>query len=413
MLGKIGNKLERIEEEIFEGEGDDVVRDISNAKQEIINFRKIVRPQRLAFRDLERNKARYIAEDLDIYFDDIIDASERALGHARELQGGRRGPRGHQRVGDRAPHQRDLPRPDRDLADLPAADADRQRVRHERARPVRGLPHAFWIIIAVMLAIVIAVADVLPQARLAVTGLEGVEALARDARPKRMLVIINPVATKMSDRLKSLVVYALQGRYDVTTRETEAKGHAIELCREAAADSATTSWSPSAATARSTRPPTAWPASRTALTCLPGGSNNVVAKLLGIPTDVVDATEHLLDLADRWAPRTVDLGIVNGRYFTFAAGMGLDASVVERVDRNPRLKKRFGPFYFVECAIVDVPAQVRRQPAAARGRGRRAHGRRRQPVRAERRELHVLQRPRRCRWSRARALTRAAWPASC
>jgi magnesium transporter len=78
MLGKIGNKLERIEEEIFEGEGDDVVRDISNAKQEIINFRKIVRPQRVAFRDLERNKARYIAEDLDIYFDDLIDGSERA-----------------------------------------------------------------------------------------------------------------------------------------------------------------------------------------------------------------------------------------------------------------------------------------------------------------------------------------------
>ena len=77
MLSKIGLKLERIEEEIFEGEGDDVVRDISNVKQEIINFRKIVRPQRVAFRDLERNKARYIAEDLDIYFDDIIDASER------------------------------------------------------------------------------------------------------------------------------------------------------------------------------------------------------------------------------------------------------------------------------------------------------------------------------------------------
>jgi magnesium transporter len=53
------------------------VRDISNAKQEIINFRKIVRPQRAAFRDLERTKSRYIAEDLDIYFDDINDASER------------------------------------------------------------------------------------------------------------------------------------------------------------------------------------------------------------------------------------------------------------------------------------------------------------------------------------------------
>ncbi len=78
MLRKMGNKLERIEEEIFEGEQSaEVVRDISNVKQEIINFRKIVRPQRSAFRDLERTKARYIADDLDIYFDDINDASER------------------------------------------------------------------------------------------------------------------------------------------------------------------------------------------------------------------------------------------------------------------------------------------------------------------------------------------------
>src|SRR6186997_2427284 len=77
MLRKMGNKLERIEEEIFEGEQPEVVRDISNVKQEIINFRKIVRPQRSAFRDLERTKARYIADDLDIYFEDIVDASER------------------------------------------------------------------------------------------------------------------------------------------------------------------------------------------------------------------------------------------------------------------------------------------------------------------------------------------------
>ena len=52
------------------------MRDISNVKQEIINFRKIVRPQRTALRDLERTK-RYIPDGLDIYFDDINDASER------------------------------------------------------------------------------------------------------------------------------------------------------------------------------------------------------------------------------------------------------------------------------------------------------------------------------------------------
>jgi magnesium transporter len=77
MLRKVGNKLERLEDDIFEGEhSSEVVRDISNVKQEIINFRKIVRPQRVALRDLEATK-RYIPDDLEIYFDDINDASER------------------------------------------------------------------------------------------------------------------------------------------------------------------------------------------------------------------------------------------------------------------------------------------------------------------------------------------------
>jgi magnesium transporter len=76
MLRKMGNKLERLEEDIFEGRSAEIVRDLSNVKQEIINFRKIVRPQRAALRDLERTK-RYVPEDLEIYFDDINDASER------------------------------------------------------------------------------------------------------------------------------------------------------------------------------------------------------------------------------------------------------------------------------------------------------------------------------------------------
>jgi len=76
MLRKIGNKLEDLEGDIFEGRSADIVRDISNAKQEIINFRKIVRPQRAALRDLDRTR-RYVPEDLEIYFDDIVDASER------------------------------------------------------------------------------------------------------------------------------------------------------------------------------------------------------------------------------------------------------------------------------------------------------------------------------------------------
>ena len=57
MLRKIGNKLDVIEDDIFvEGRSDEVVRDISEAKQEIINFRKVIRPQRPVLRDLENVK---------------------------------------------------------------------------------------------------------------------------------------------------------------------------------------------------------------------------------------------------------------------------------------------------------------------------------------------------------------------
>jgi diacylglycerol kinase family enzyme len=68
--------------------------------------------------------------------------------------------------------------------------------------------------------------------------------------------------------------------------------------------------------------------------------------MLGIPTDVVDATEHLLRLADDWHPRRVDTGVVNNRHFVFSAGVGLDASVVEKVDAHPRLKARLGEWYY-------------------------------------------------------------------
>src|SRR5436190_2251113 len=68
MLRKMGNKLERLEDDIFEGRSNEVVRDIFDVKQEIINFRKTVRPMRTALSDLERTTKRYVPEDLEMYF---------------------------------------------------------------------------------------------------------------------------------------------------------------------------------------------------------------------------------------------------------------------------------------------------------------------------------------------------------
>ncbi|MGC2375399.1 MAG: diacylglycerol kinase family protein [Solirubrobacteraceae bacterium] len=170
------------------------------------------------------------------------------------------------------------------------------------------------------------------------------------ATKKRMLIIVNPYATTVSDRLRHLVVYALQGRYEVDAVDTEARGHAIELCREAAHEGydVVVAFGGDGTVNEAAN---GLRGSPTPLTCLPGGSANVYGKILGIPGDLVDATEHLLNMADDWRPRKVDLGVVNGRCFTFASGLGLDASVVRRVDSNPHLKARFGAYYFTWAAI--------------------------------------------------------------
>jgi magnesium transporter len=77
ILDKVGHKLDRIEDEMFSGRSKEVVRDISNVKQEIISYRKIIKPERATLRSLERHVDRVLPEELELYFDDIIDAAER------------------------------------------------------------------------------------------------------------------------------------------------------------------------------------------------------------------------------------------------------------------------------------------------------------------------------------------------
>jgi magnesium transporter len=77
ILDKIAHKLDGIEDEMFEGRSQEVVRDISNVKQEIISYRKIIKPERTTLRVLERRVESFLPEELEEYFDDIVDAAER------------------------------------------------------------------------------------------------------------------------------------------------------------------------------------------------------------------------------------------------------------------------------------------------------------------------------------------------
>ena len=185
--------------------------------------------------------------------------------------------------------------------------------------------------------------------------------LEPDAAKKRMLIIVNPYATTVSDRLKNLVVYALQARYEVEAVDTEAAEHAIEIGREArtggydivVAFGGDGTLNEVVNGLAGTNVP---------VSVLPGGSTNVVCRTLGIPNDVVDATEHLIGLADDFRPRRVDLGRCNGRHFVFACGVGLDATVVKRVDAHPRLKARARQWYYTWAAISGFYRHYLRDP---------------------------------------------------
>src|SRR5439155_21610510 len=137
------------------------------------------------------------------------------------------------------------------------------------------------------------------------------------ARPhkvkSRMLLVVNPRATSVSARLKKLVQYALRGRYEVEAVVTEGPNHATELTRESVeqgydivvafgGDGTVNETANGLAD------------SQIPLSILPGGCTNVVCRVLGIPTDIVDATEHHLELAGSPRARAIDLGRVSVRW---------------------------------------------------------------------------------------------------
>ena len=226
------------------------------------------------------------------------------------------------------------------------------------------------------------------------TALERAEELAErllpDRTPKRrMLVIVNPYATTVSDRLRNLVVYALQSRYSVEAIDTEKREHATQICREAAREGydVVVAFGGDGTVNEAAN---GLVGSETPLTALPGGSTNVWARTLGIPNDVVDATEHLLRMADEFRPFRVDLGRAGGRHFVFAVGRR-----ARRLGGGAR-----GPPPAAQGALRRLVLRLRRRrhlhaplpgaPAARAGARRRADARGRHRDRPELGPVHLL-----------------------
>jgi diacylglycerol kinase family enzyme len=144
---------------------------------------------------------------------------------------------------------------------------------------------------------------------------------------KRALLIINPYSTSVTGDAIRAVEEALGERVEVETCFTQRPGHASELAAGADTDaivvfSGDGTYNEALNGADGARP----------FGFLPGGGTSVLPRALGLPRDPVEAARAVGAALAQGRTRRIGLGCVNGRRFSFSAGIGFDAEAVRRLD---------------------------------------------------------------------------------
>ena len=166
----------------------------------------------------------------------------------------------------------------------------------------------------------------------------------------RILLIVNSFASSVNPRNTVYVHQHLARHHDVQVVETNERGHATRFAKDAAARGLDAVFA-FGGDGTLNEVATGLAGSDTALAMLPGGSTNVFVRSLGISNDPMEALTQLLGGIERDGIERVSLGQANGRYFTFHAGIGYDAAVVEQVERRPSLKRFIGQPLFAWSAL--------------------------------------------------------------
>ena len=186
--------------------------------------------------------------------------------------------------------------------------------------------------------------------------------MARATARKQIALIVNPYATPSRAALRNLVVAALRSRYEVARDRHKEPGHATQLCargrrggrRRGDHARRRRDRQRGGQRARRQRRAAVLPARRRA---------ERLRKMLGIPGDIVDATQHLLRIADAWRPRRVDLGRVEGRCSLSRPASASTRASSSASTRTPRSKARWRErYYAVSAARVFLRRYVVRPP---------------------------------------------------
>jgi len=192
----------------------------------------------------------------------------------------------------------------------------------------------------------------------------------------RALLIVNPHATSTTEAGKDVLAAALASELKLDVVATTHRGHAAELATQAGRDGyalvvahggdGTVNEVVNGLLTDGVRP------EGPALGVVPGGSANVFGAAVGLPRDPVDATRHLLRTLRAGRRRTIGLGRVTAhlpelptaapRWFTFNAGLGLDAGAVRRVERARAKGRKATTARYIRSAVVSYVQQDHRHP---------------------------------------------------
>lgn len=152
----------------------------------------------------------------------------------------------------------------------------------------------------------------------------------------RGLLVVNPKATTTTEVTRDVLISALADKFHLEVVTTTHRGHAEELGNRARIEGmdciltlggdGTVHEVVNGLLAEGPRP------NLPVLGTVPGGSANVFARALGFPQEAVESTGLLLRAMREASTRTIGLGMVDDRYFTFTAGLGIDAEIMARME---------------------------------------------------------------------------------
>src|SRR5271169_6524169 len=172
----------------------------------------------------------------------------------------------------------------------------------------------------------------------------------------------------MTGRDAGLVVRALGSVLQLDTRQTQYRGHAGKLAAESAADGydLVVTFSGDGTVNEVVNGLMQVPdrADRPAIAPVPGGGANVFARTLGLPPDAGGAVQRILAAVSAGERRKIGLGLAGDRYFTFSAGLGLDAEVIADMERQRAHGRRASVAAYLRTIVRRYYGTDRRRPGA-------------------------------------------------